>query len=174
MKHFLSFLNPDCHEYTACGRRTRLHRFCIRFWELPGASQKPHATQQGWAKIKSWFHLIWFEWSFGNLDSIWRIFLIAWFDLTSFKNRAIWFDVLFAWCDSNLRNRYRSTFRLKSWIQANPLTPIDRARWELSIGVIFVYETSFCDLIMAWFCLRPKFWFEIGIKSWFDLTQFFA
>ena len=28
------------------------------------------------------------------------------------------------------------------------------------------------DLFMAWFWLHPKFWFEIGIKSWFDLNWF--
>ena len=108
-------------------------------------SDAPH---QGWAKIKSWFDLIWMDfWTFW-FDLIWHMFLIAWFDLIWRRFSITWFDLIWfddlfpmIWFDLNLQNHYRPIFWFETWIQAKPMAPMERARWELSIGAIFVYET---------------------------------
>ena len=144
----------------------------------------------------------------------------------------ILFDALFLWFIWICEIIIDPICLFKSWIQVKPMAPMERARWELSIGAIFVYETLFLtslwldlswrpfpmmiwickiiihsfliqnvdpggtngtdgtsslrafdrchiclwnhnfDLIIAWFWSHPKFWFEIGIKSWFDLNWF--
>ena len=132
--------------------------------------------------------MIWFEWILGPVDLIWHTFLITWFDLTYFLNHACspWFHL-------NFRNHYRCNFVSKSWIQAKPMTPMERARRELSIGAIFVHVTlisaslwiDFGDAKLyliwnrnqIWFDLRPSFrlmiWFDLRVvrsnqMNWFD------
>ena len=128
-------------------------------------------------------------WTFW-FDLIWHIFWLRdliWFD-AFFKSRdLIWFGHLFPmiWFDLNLQNHYRSIFWSKTWIQAKPMAPMERARWELSIGAIFVYETSFLTWLWLDFGYAQNsdlksesnhdlIWFDAvflpKIMIWFDLT----
>ena len=129
-----------------------------------------------------WFELIWFDAIFGHsdliwfdsffkttwFDLIWRLFKILWFDLTPYCHDLIWFDRKF-------QNHYRYIFQFKSSVQAKPMAPIERARWELSIGAIFVYETLISPFLWLGFgCTRNS---DLKSKSnhdliWSDLIWF--
>ena len=147
---------------------------CAQFVEVGGTSD------QGWAKIKSWFDLNWFDLNgFLDLliwfdliwhiilttwfDLIWRLFKITWFDLIWRPFCMIWFDLIWI-CEIIIDLFFK---KLKSWVQAKPMAPMERARWELSIGAMVVYETII-DLLLVWVWLHLNFWFETGIKSRFD------
>ena len=117
---------------------------------------------------KSNHDLIWFDLNGFLYLLIWfdrRFDYVIWFD-AFFKSRdLIWFDDLVPmnqiWFDLNLRNHYRSIFWFKTWIQAKPMAPMERARWELSIGAIFVYETTILTFL----------WLDFGYTRTSDLKS---
>ena len=84
---------------------------------------------------------------------------MIWFDLTTFC----------AWFDLNLWNHYRSIFPIQNVVLGRTngtdgktsLRAFDRCH-------ICLWNLNF-DMIMAWFWVHSKLWFENGIKSWFDL-----
>ena len=85
---------------------------------------------------------------------IWRLFKIAWFDLTPFSHDSNW-----------IWNHYQS---LKNADSGETMAPMERIRWELSIGVIFVHGTlflSFYGLILV----TPEIliWNQNQITIWF-------
>ena len=125
-------------------------------------------------------------WTFW-FDLIWHIFdYVIWFD--AFLNNVILFDLttLFhdlIWICEIIIDPFGYWF--KSWIQAKPMAPMERARWELSIGATFVHETFILSSLwlefgytlnsdlksesnhdLIWFA--PEFSPQIMI--WFDLT----
>ena len=75
------------------------------------------------------------------------------------------------------RNHYRCIFRFKSRIQAKPMALMEKARWELSISAIF--DISYLSMkpqrrpLYGLILVTPEIWFEIGIKSGFDLRPIF-
>ena len=118
-----------------------------------------------------WFELIWYIFEITWFDLIWRLSKITWFGLTFFSCDLIKFEL---WM----------RFLIKSWIRAKPMAPMERDRWELSIGAIIVYESfilpclwldsDYIRKIMIWF---DRIWFDPEIMPhdliWFDASEHF-
>ena len=112
-----------------------------------------------------WFDLFWHCFLIAWFDLIWRLFKITWFDLIwrPFSHDLIWFEfgksLSIHFSIQNVASGKTNGTDGKSSLRA-----FDRCH-------ICLWNLNF-DLCMAWFWLDPKFWFENGIKSWFDLIWF--
>ena len=91
-------------------------------------------------------------------DVIWRLFKITWFDL-------IWRPFFIIWFHLNFQNHFQNPI-----IESGEMNDTDG---ESSLRVFDRCHTCLWNLnltlFVAWFWLRPKFRFQIQIKSWFDI-----